>query len=164
MSNPLLLYSTNSWLAYKISKEYYSDRHYVWCSPHFSFKRGPSFEYTNPPSSSPGEIYERLYQDVMTGDLHSAKIEANRIGIQNGAVKKAQAKEISNRTKTTILSIAKQAQVQYFRPLLYVIPFVGVADLVKEVPVDRRANLFSDEYVIERLPRHLFDIIEYKAS
>lgn len=157
----LLLYSTNTWLAYKVSKEYYGDLHYVWCSPHFSSQSVPSYDYANPPSSSPSEIYQSLLAEVTRDDLHSVKIEANRVGIMNGANIKEASKTITNRQKREIHSIVKQAERSYFRPLLYIIPFSLVCDRVREVPVKLRAHPFSREFVIEDLPRTCFDIIEY---
>lgn len=162
-ANYLLLYSTNTWLAYKISKEYYGDVHYTWCSPYFSAKSVPAYDYTNPPSSSPGEIYDMLFADTKRGDLHSARIEANRVGLLHGANKKAAAGVITSRQKKEIYSIVKQAETLNFRPLLYIIPSALVVDMAKEVPVNRRAHPFSVEFVVENLPRSHFDIIEYHS-
>jgi hypothetical protein len=163
MAEHLLLYSTNTWLAYKISKEYYDDIHYVWCSPYFSVKSVPAYDYTNPPSSSPSDIYDRLFEEVMRGDLHSARIEANRVGIICGANKKAEAGVISSSQKKEIYSIVKQADTRNFRPLLFIIPFSLMADAVKLVPLNRRAHPFSVEFIIESLPRSYFDIVEYRT-
>lgn len=160
----LLLYSTNTWLAYKISKEYYGDVHYVWCSPYFSAKSIPAYDYTNPPSSTPGEIYDRLWYDATRGDLHSARISANRTGIIEGANRKAALGTINAIQKREIYSIVKQAETMSFRPLLYVIPFALVVEVVKDVPVDRRAHPFSKEFTIESLPKRWFDIIEYRSQ
>ena len=157
----LLLYSANTWLAYKVSREYYGDLHYVWCSPHFSSQSVPSYDYANPPSSSPSGIYQSLLAEVAGQDLHGVKIEANRVGIMNGANMKAASKKITNRQKREIHSIVKRAERSYFRPLLYIIPFSMVRHLVREVPVKMRAHPFSREFVIEELPRTYFDIIEY---
>jgi hypothetical protein len=158
----LLLYSTNTWLAYKISKEYYGDVHYVWCSPYFSFKSLTSHDVANPPSSSPGEIYDRLFEDVRYGELHSAKIDANRVGLINGANKKAAAGVITTQQKREIHSIVKRAERSSFRPLLYIIPFALVTDLIVNVPVKSRAHPLANEFIIEMLPRRYFDVIEYR--
>lgn len=162
-ANHLLLYSTNTWLAYKISKEYYGDFHYVWCSPYFSARSVPAYDYTNPPSSSPSEIYDVLFADTKRGDLHSARIEANRIGLLHGANKKAAAGIIDGKKKREIYSIVKQAETLNFRPLLYIIPSALVLDMAKEVPVNKRAHPFSVEFIIENLPRSHFDIVEYRS-
>ncbi|HLL72981.1 MAG TPA: hypothetical protein VK363_16180 [Pyrinomonadaceae bacterium] len=159
----LLLYSTNTWLAFMISKEYYNDVHYVWCSPFFSSKAIPAYDYTNPPSSSPSDIYDNFYADSNSGDLHSARIKGNRVGIIRGANKKARAGIISEQQKREIYSIVKQSESLNFRPLLYVIPFALVEDIAKIVPLDQRASAFSVEYIIENLPRSCFDVLEYRA-
>ncbi len=52
------------------------------------------------------------------------------------------------------------AELRDFRPLLYVIPYNPVVNLVKPVDVSQRASLYHEEYVIERLPRSLFEIVE----
>ncbi len=41
MSAPLILYSTNTWLAYKIAERFYGDMHYVWCAPFFDSESLP---------------------------------------------------------------------------------------------------------------------------
>jgi hypothetical protein len=32
---PLVLYSTNTSLAYNLNQPYYGEKHWVWCSPYF---------------------------------------------------------------------------------------------------------------------------------
>lgn len=162
MAKHLLLYSTNTWLAFKIAKEYYKDVHYAWCSPYFSARSVPAFDYTNPPSSSPGEIYDRFFEDVTRGDLHSPSVAANRVGLVKGANAKAAAGVITSEQKKEIYAIVKEAETLNFRPLLYVIPFSPVANRLKVVPVHERAHPFSVEYIIENLPRRSFDVIEYR--
>ena len=164
MPQDLILYSTNSFLAFRIAEEFYGDVHYVWCSPHFGFPQGRSLNpgFTNPPSASPREISERLYEDVLRGDKHSVKVLANRTGIQNGATQKAAAGKITHARKREIFSIAKQADLQFFKPLLYVIPFSLVTSLIEPVSVSKRANPLSREYIIRDLPRDCFDVIEYR--
>ena len=57
--------------------------------------------------------------------------------------------------------IVEQAALDEFRPLLYVIPFAGVRDLVKPAPLLQRAHPFSPEYRIKRLPRSRFDVLDW---
>ncbi|MYN17205.1 hypothetical protein GTP81_10620 [Rugamonas sp. FT107W] len=47
-----------------------------------------------------------------------------------------------------------------FKPLMLVIPAAPVTALLNSVPVAQRASVFSEEYIIENLPRSLFDAIE----
>ncbi len=39
MGEKLILYSTNTWIAYKIAQKYYKDEHYIWCTPIFDAKK-----------------------------------------------------------------------------------------------------------------------------
>ena len=158
----LVLYSTNTWLAHKISREYYDDFHFVWCSPYFSARSVSGYDYTNPPSSSPGEIYDSLFADVATGDRHSAKIEANRDGIIKGAKKKAAEGRITRKQLREIRKMVEDAEMLSFMPLVYIIPFAHVVNLIKDASIGARANPLSKEYIIERLPRSHFDIIEFR--
>jgi len=86
---PLILYSVNTYLAYAINERYYDRVHYVWCSEVFDARSHNAFgRYANiPPTSNPRDIYRNLYEEVKRGDRHSAKIEANRQGIKQGAWK-----------------------------------------------------------------------------
>jgi hypothetical protein len=160
MEDPLLLYSTNTLLAYRIGQRYYGAEHYVWCTPHFDPRSQARLEATVPPSSSPAEIYRGLYEDVQRGDLHSDKIEDNRAGIIRGAKFKQASGLISAEQATEILKIADAAVCPDFRPLLYVIPHSLVKAILREVPLERRASLLSEEFVIDRLPRRFFDVLE----
>ncbi len=157
---PTLLYSTNTWLAYTISQTYYHAEHYVWCSPYPNSRWLPTGLASLPPSSSPGDIYLSLHADILGGDLHSAKVDQNRDGIRNGARIKHAAGIITEAQLEDIEKIVNRSSLRDFRPLLYVIPFGPVADRVEAVPLARRAGLFHEEYIIERLPRALFEVIE----
>ncbi|RFP26061.1 hypothetical protein D0T25_01765 [Duganella sp. BJB488] len=59
-----------------------------------------------------------------------------------------------------IQELVRSAQPDNFKPLMYVIPGEPVAALLNFVPLEQRASLFSEEYIIENLPRNLFDAIE----
>lgn len=158
MPDPLLLYSTNTFLAYHINQMYYSNLHYVWCSAFFGANNTPSVS-PNPPSSSPQEIYETLQKDIQNGDRHSTKIRQNRAGLRRGAVVKHRMGAIDDRQKLEIFDKVRRAQFMEFKPLLYVIPFSLVADISTPVPVRYRSNPLSEEYIIERLPHRSFDTI-----
>ena len=51
-----------------------------------------------------------------------------------------------------------------FVRFFYLIPFVGVSHLLKEVPVPKRAHPLSPEYIIKELPTELFDVIELERA
>lgn len=160
MPDDLVYYSTNTKLAFELSERYYKHIHFVWCTPFFGAAGAdPTLPYTVPPSSSPKEIYQSLMKEVAAGDLHSAKIEGNRVGLRTGASVKRAADVITAAQESEINSIIDVVSIQYFRPLLYVIPCHRVAGLVELVPVGERANPLSVEYKIVALPRDCFDIL-----
>jgi len=84
---PLVLYSANTLLAYKINETFYKGLHYVWCTPVFDGRKLTKLDGGVPPSSSPLEIYETLRENVRRKDDHSLRIDANRTGIKRGAEK-----------------------------------------------------------------------------
>ena len=158
-----LLYSVNTWLAYNISVLYYGGVHYVWCSPVFSARNHPGFEVTPPPTSCPSDIYHSLAEEVRRRDGHSAKIADNRSGWSPGTEKHSVGiLRLMSYAKSRKLPLA--ADCADFRPLLYVIPFVGVSHLLKEVSVSKRAHPLSQEYIIEELPTELFEAIELERA
>lgn len=160
LSNPLLLYSTNTRLAYLIGQRYYGRRHYVWCTPHFDASNVPSVDYTVPPSSSPALIYRTLVRDVRDGDHHSAAIDANKAGILKGVQAKRTAGAIDDKDVEDIASIVEASELRDFSPLIFVMPYDGVESSLAEVPVAQRAHPLSVEFIIEALPRKMFDIID----
>jgi hypothetical protein len=156
-SAPLVLYSAPTLLAYRINQRYYSERHWVWCSPYRGAGSTAGVDATVPPSSSPLAIYRALHEDVIHNDHHSAKIEANRQGLIRGANVKLAAGAIDSHVAGEIAEVTRLAAVADFRPVLYVIPYAPVADWVREVPVAQRAHPLSDEFQIESLSRRCFD-------
>ena len=159
-----LLYSVNTWLSYNISDRYYGGVHHVWCSPVFSMQNHPGFQATPPPTSCPSNIYHCLAEEVRRRDGHSAKIAENRSGLITGAQKQHSSGIITDGELQNIEEIVDAADCADFRPLLYLIPFVGVSHLLKEVPVSKRAHPLSQEYIIEELPTTLFDVIELEKG
>ncbi len=156
----LLLYSTNSWLAYAIAEQYYGREHYVWCTPFFDPSSVPSLDYSVPPSSSPAEIYRGLMEDVRRGDRHSAKIDANKAGILRGAQHKRAEGFIGDEEASEIASIVSEAEARDFTPLIFVIPYPLVKEQLRKVPVSQRAHPMSVEYIIDRLSRTCFDVLK----
>lgn len=159
--DPLILYSTNSRLSLLIASRYYGDEHYVWCTPFFSASYAP-VHVKIPPTSCPSTIYHRLWDEVKAGDRHSAYIKDNRKGNIQGAEAKLAAGIITMKEKDEIVEIINGAEVADFQPFVYLIPFMGAAHLLTEVPVAQRAHPLSVEYRILNLPRTLFEIIELR--
>jgi hypothetical protein len=159
MPSPLLLYSTNTLLAYHINQTYYSELHYVWCSAFFGADDVHSHYRRNPPSSSPQEIYETLLRAVENSDRHCEKIRLNKAGLRRGATFKHGQGAINDAQRLEILDKVRLAGFADFLPLLFVIPYTLVTGMVSTVPVKHRANPLLEEYIIPRLPRTSFDII-----
>ena len=160
MSNPVLLYSANTWLAYTISQDYYNEKHYVWCNRYPNSRWLPFGIDPLPPSSSPGDIYLAIREDVRARDKHSAKIEQNKTGIRAGAEAKFAQGIITKEQVAEINKLVGTADFRDFRPLLYIIPYELVASRIEVVDIDRRASLYHPEYLITDLPRAEFEVIE----
>jgi hypothetical protein len=160
MRAPPILYSTASFLAYRIANEYYKDVHYAWCSPIFDGRTAPRLGPSVPPTSSPCEIYWGLHQEVFRGDRHSSKITDNRAGIVRGAQYKRKVGVIDADKEREIIEAAEAAETRDFRPLLFISPYSKVRNLIEVVPVHSRAHPLSAECLIPLLPGRFFDVIE----
>jgi hypothetical protein len=159
MHEPLILYSTNTWLAYAVAERFYGGVHHAWCSP--VYDAVTAARHVNiPPSSSPAEIYRALSEDARRGERHSALFVSKLKGVANAAQQKAEAGLIPEARAREIQDMVEKAHPAELRPVLYVIPFAGVRDRVVEVPVADRAHPFSLEFRIFALPRACFDVIE----
>jgi hypothetical protein len=158
-----ILYSTNSWLSYRIAEMFYSGKHFVWCTPFFDGDDTPGNLFSIPPSSTPKSIAERLSQDIRQGDRHSSKIDGIKNGIIRGATLKKDAGIISADNVYEITQIVEQSRLEDFRPLVYVIPIAAVKIHLQVVDVSLRAHPLSEEYIISDLDRSLFDIISINS-
>jgi hypothetical protein len=153
-----ILYATVTLLAFNINERYYNGLHYMWCTPCFDVDiKSPL--YGVPPTSSPFQIYKTLANEVVSGDLHSEKINANRVGIQRGALKKLEQKIISEESAKRIQDIAQLASINLFRPFLCVISTERARGFCTEVNVSAMASPLSQEFIVDNLPRSAFDII-----
>jgi hypothetical protein len=158
----LLLYSTNTWLAFQISERYFGREHYVWCTPYFDASR--SLEYKVPPSSCPAEIYKGFRKEVAGRERHSDRIKANKAGLLQGAQQKFKNGKISRRDMGEITAVVEKAEVMDFAPLIFVIPYSLVEDRLSDVPIGQRAHPLSVEYIIEALPRGFFDVLHFEGT
>lgn len=171
MNDAVVLYSVQSALAFYINEEYYNKKHYAWCSPFFDYRtesrRTPAVPYT----SNPKDIYNKLKENISIIDRHynRSEIERNVMGLLRGAQIMREKERITESTYLDIKSIIKTSQdglniKEYFRPLLYVIPYKLNENLIKSVSVEDRALPFSSEYIIEELPSGNFSIIDYMGG
>ena len=159
MDEPLILYSTQTWLAYAVAERFYGGVHHAWCSP--VYDGTTAARHVNiPPSSSPAEIYRALWEDARRGERHSPLFGEKLGGVCKGALLKARSGAITPDQETEIREMADDARASEMRPVLYVIPYAGVRDRTAEVPLSERAHPFSVEYRIHALPRACFDLLE----
>lgn len=157
---PLLLYSVNTSLAFRINEQFYKQIHYAWCNPYFDMRRNQiSGIGKSPPSSNPFEIYAAYLRDARAGDLHSSLIKQNKQGILRGAKARLERGQITNEQRDEIEKILEITVASDYTPLIYVIPTHGIGKLIKKVEVSQRAHPLSPEFIIEDLPRFKFDII-----
>lgn len=163
MRNPIVLYSTNTKLAYSISQRYYNQKHYVWCIPNEIVFHG-SAPSTLPPTSHPIKIFWSLVDSVSGNDKHCPKIEQNRIGLLGGAEKKLENGEISEEDYTEIVDIITQAGLGEFYPLFYVIPYDAVKDRIVRPTTSSKASVLSPEIQIYDLRSDEFDPLELTVA
>ena len=163
MNGNLIYYSTNTFLSYFISENFYNSMHFVWCSPVFDPNVLDKLDIRRriPPSSSPHTIFCALKKDIEMLDKHSSKILQNRIGLKQGAITNYGLGIIDEDELSKINYIIDQAEINEFRPLLYLIPEHIVNGRILRVPVDKSANPLSIEYQILDLRKNEFEIIEY---
>lgn len=159
MNPPLLLFSTNTWMAYSVAERWYDGLHYAWCSPVYDGRKTAA-HVNIPPSSSPAEIYRRLQEDAARGDRHSDAISQNKEGIYRGVKARLRQGLIDEADIAEIRASVERAKGRDYRPVLFVIPYEQVKGSVIRVPVADRAHPMSVEYRVDSLPRASFDMIE----
>jgi hypothetical protein len=159
MRDPLLLYSTSTWLAYAIAERFYGGIHFAWCSPVYDGAKAAT-HVNIPPTSSPAELYGSLVEEVRRGERHSELIKRNRSGIMSGADAKLKSGVITKARWEEIKRIVDTCHPREFRPVLLVMPFDRVRTMVVEASVQERAHPMSVEYRVEQLPRDCFDMLE----
>lgn len=159
MDEPLILYSTNTWLAYAVAERFYGGVHHAWCSPVYD-ARSAAGHVNIPPSSSPAEIYRALAEDARRGERHSALFATKVRGVLAGAERKLEEGVISREQHDEIEEMAARAHPGELRPVIYLIPYDRVRERVVEVSLALRAHPFSVEYQVPALPRSCFDVLE----
>ena len=161
MAEPLILYSTTTQLAYHVAQQFYGSMHYAWCAP---VRSADAFAVQNPPSSDSIGLYWRYKRDVERGDDHSDLVARQRLGIARGAKVKSDLGIISAADRSHIEGMAQRAPLLDFRPLLLVMPYAEVRDLVRPAGLEDRARASSSEFIIEALPRAAFDVVRLEED
>jgi hypothetical protein len=118
-----------------------------------------TFASLTPPSSNPREIYRELTAAVARRDRHNAKIVQTKALYAAMSIDWVKKGEMSESDRDELLYFVESADFSLWRPLLYVVPRLPVADRMILVPPLNRAS-HGPEYVISDLRRREFDIIE----
>lgn len=150
-----VLYSVGTDLAYKISKRYYDNTHYVWCTTKFNSS-------VQPPTSNPQTICRRFLEQIKTGDRHAFEIDKNKSGILSGAHIKKKEGVITEEQFKEIRDIVSKAEYESFFPVIYIIYTDKVQHKCIEVEKFQCASDNSVEYRIEKLEAGEFDAILIK--
>lgn len=151
---PLFLVSVQSKLAHQINERFYGGLHYVWCSPGFNCPG-------NPPDANPSVIFSRWREDYLNNKTDSPFIQKNRDGLIKGIMHQHALGMIDTKTYEHLKNLTDAAPMKYFCPVLYVLPYQLVKDLVEDVDYHEKAGPFSIEFRIHDLPNSYFNVFEY---
>ena len=155
------LYSANPLVKFTISRDYLNHTHFVWCSDAFDCRRhylhvGP---LGTPPSSQPGEIFERLRAaTVERVDWADLSIAGWKTKIKAMSVQWKADGRIDDDAEQEIMFLLDRADIGQWRPLIYIIQRDKVAARLKPVALSSRASV-EMEYTLEDLQPHEFDVI-----
>ena len=103
---------------------------------------------SNPPTSQALYRYHCLHTEVKGGDLHSPWISEQRTGLKYGADFKYSAGVIDEKQRDEILYALDYSPITEFKPLIYIMPYSDVQDLLKQAPLDKQARPTSLYYSI----------------
>ncbi len=149
-----ILFSAATLLAYEISKKYYHDTHYVWCTTSFD-------DFTQPGSSNPRTICNKYLDQSLKGDKHGNEIEKNKANILKGAGIKYKEGIITKKQREMIMATVTEAPFDAFIPVVYLVNTQRVANKLEVVPDTEKANDTSREYVISNLHKNEFTILSF---
>ena len=161
MPNPVVLYSTNTFLAFSINTHYYGGMHYVWCSAHFGDCVVPQFALLNPSTASPRDVYEGFRKAAARNDRRSPWIAQTKVGLQRGIAARLGQNVITLAQSVDLYGAMQNATPLDFRPLLYVIPYGRVRRIVERITMDQATNPNVIEYRIAELREGVFDIVDF---
>lgn len=158
----LLLYSANPWIKHVIQDNYRGGRHYVWCSDHADSRilNKYSLGANVPSSSNPIEIYQGLKAAVSSRDRHNSKIVEVKATYQALLLPQWIADgTLGEFERDEILYLLENAEIDYWRPVLYLIPRSSVEKRLEPVPASKRAGI-GMEYIIGDLHSDEFEFVE----
>jgi hypothetical protein len=148
-------YSTQPFLAWVFNHYFYAGQHYAWmASPFYPYK------LENPRSSRPMDIYRDYYEPWKEQDLFSDFLHQKRLNLANGV--EANRKLLTLRNMRRLKSICRIIDSQFLYPIVY---RVDINPLDPSRLIRAGSGLVgSQEYLIESLEEHEFDIIFFDAS
>ncbi len=162
MAGPIL-YSTNPWIAHDLSVRYLGGKHFAWCSEIFdpTTAATASAGAAIAPSSSPRQIFDRLYDDCTGEEKHSALIGRYKRTFRRLATNWLASKTIDAKQYAEITGLVNAQSWRPWRPILYVVPRqpIETAGRLVAVPPPLRAGYGPEFQISELLPPE-FDIIE----
>lgn len=151
----LLLYSTNTELAYKIAKEYYNGTFFVWCTDAFDAALQPG-------TSNPRTLCSRYLDQILKNDRHAVEINNNKAGILKGASEKLQQGVITQEQYNEISVRVAYAEKEAFYPIVFLIDRRAVRGRLDVVETKDAASAHSVEYIIKDLKWNEFEMIKMK--
>jgi hypothetical protein len=159
----LFYFSTSPYLKYFFNEKFYKNKHYVWCSEVFNSHDSAKISAAGhiPASSNPYDIYNELKNAVIKPDRHSSKIKELKTSMTAVALEKLKAGEISDKEKDEIIYSIGNADMEYWNPVLYIIPIDRISSRAITVPVEKRASIAGPEYIIPDLLPSEFEIIQF---
>ncbi|HXB24912.1 MAG TPA: hypothetical protein VNV25_09295 [Gemmatimonadaceae bacterium] len=158
-----LLYSVNPRIKYHFVEKYGGGVHWIWCSETFDSGAAASLSplASIPPSSNPKDLYQRLKSDANRRDRGSALIDQKRTSLINSVVRWHTDGQIDDAGKVEALATIDLVDSYEWRPLLYLIPRMGLGARLVVVPPGMRASPLGCEYQIHDLGKEEFDAIEF---
>jgi hypothetical protein len=159
-SSPLL-YSTNAFLKFFLMEKFRNGLHYVWCGDTFDSSKHGSYSIRgmNAPSSDPCSIYKILKSEIAQSERHSYKIKEQKASLQALALQWQADGSLTTEEAEEFTYIVKTAEMDLWRPLIYVIPRAIVEPRLKVVPIGSRASI-ANEFIVPDLRKEEFDVIE----
>ncbi len=147
------LFSTTTRIAKNIDEDFYNGNHFVWIALKFDDKKQAA-------NSNPLTIANNFIREVATYDGHHDRINANKVGMMNGAMEMYKHKKISKKERKQIMTRIEISTYDEFLPLLYIIDTKKVASRIIEVPPDKAAKPDSPEYKLLDLHENEYELID----
>ncbi|MFL6138773.1 MAG: hypothetical protein ACJ74O_13365 [Frankiaceae bacterium] len=148
-------YSTQPFLAWCLNHFFYGRRHYAFVGAPFH-----PYRLVNPNSSNPWKMYGAQYEPWIDRDPYDAVVQQKRITIRKGVIANASLLTIPERN--AIDAICGKVDLTFLVPLVYRVDTSAISTSRKAVRGS--GSLGSNEYLIQDLGEHEFDILFFDAG